>query len=79
MKYIIVISYIDNFGQLQNQSPEVFNSEQEALDYLRNEYKGNESCLSDEMDSELDEECGTMTLYFNDDTVSQYDLYVKEV
>ena len=79
MKYIVAVSYIDNFGQIQNQSPEVFNTEQEALDYLKKEYEENESYLSDEMDSELDEECGTMTLYFKDDTVSQYDLYVKEV
>jgi hypothetical protein len=79
MKYIVAISYIDAFGQLQNQSPEVFNSEQEALDFLKKEYAENESYLCEEMDSELDEECGTMTLYFQDDTVSQYDLYVKEV
>ena len=79
MKYVVAVSYIDNFGQLQNQSPEIFNSEQEALDYLKEEYKENEPYLTDEMDSDLDEECGTMTLYFKDDTVSQYDLYVKEV
>lgn len=77
MKYIVVVSYIDNFGQLQNQSPEIFNSEEEALDYLKKEYEKNEPYLSDEMDSDLDEECGTMTLYFNDDTVSQYDLFEK--
>ena len=77
MKYVVVVSYIDNFGQLQNQSPEIFNTNEEALQYLRKEYEKNESYLSDEMDSELNEECGTMTLYFNDDTVSQYDLFEK--
>jgi len=77
--YVVSGCYQDEYGQVRLTNVEIFKTKDEAHKYIEDEWDDAQDMelLSDEMDSELDEDGAVM--YYNDDTMCVYEIFEKEV
>lgn len=78
-RYIVSRLQQEQSGYCYNVRPLVYNTKEEALNYLNHTLKcaKEDDYLDDTMDSEIYND--TLTLYYNDDTCSVLEIFEVEV
>ena len=77
--FILTCAYADDRGAINLATPEVYQTREDALKALEDEYHRLEPEFSETMDSDLDLDLGTADIYTNNDGYSTYQISEVEV
>ena len=78
-KYVVSRLFQEASGYCYNVRPLVYNTKEEALDYLNYVLKcaKEDDLLSSDMDSEIYND--TLTIHYNDDTIDNLEIFEMEI